>query len=147
MRKHRLNSPISAKNELDLHVEQLYSEGHRSYDDLDEHDIEILTSMIMHQCNRSGRFEFISETDVADEVANRLAHLLLDPQPEEAKELIEVMKSGAKKMAEKRINELLNLEATFENYRHPIHQPSEEDLLLAAHQREVAQEMNGGLYA
>lgn len=138
---------MSRKNELDLHVEQLYNDGHRSYDDLCDYDIEMLTSMIMEKSSRRDRLDFITDTDTADEVANRLSHLLLDPQREEALELVEIMKEGAKKLAKNRINELLEIEAIADAYRNSLGQISETEIMEAAHCREVAQEMNGVLHA
>lgn len=135
---------MSRKNELDLQIKMLFEDGKRNFDDCDDADKEFLTGMVMQKCKCRDRFDFISQTDVADVVADMLMNLLVDPMPDpdQKRELIEVMKNGAIESARKTINEMFRYEAEMEALRNPSREPSELEIMVANHVREVSQELN-----
>lgn len=102
------------KDELTLQIEQLWDDGKHSYESLDDVDLEILTGMIMQKCDKDDRWEYISETALSDTLPNALMNLFLSGDPEEAKELLKNIKSGAKQYAKHRIDELFASRAELE---------------------------------
>lgn len=129
------------KDELNLYIDQLWCDGRHTYEDLRDAELEVLTGMIMQKCTVSQRWEYISETAKSDELPNALMNLFLSGDSDCATDLLAAMKDGAKQYAKHRIDELFEQRAELEAHYNPTREPSETELMIAAHQREIVQEM------
>lgn len=136
------------KTELDLYINTLWDEGRRCYNDLREHELEIVASMVILKSKH--QWDHIVEAKGNDTVPAKLCAYLLERSDEAKSDLLDVLVKGAVNSVEKEVDSLFEskAETEAENEREELRQYrgryplSEADLMVASNNAERARELN-----
>lgn len=136
------------KTELDLYINTLWEEGRRCYNDLREHELEIIASMVILKSEH--QWEHIVDARGNETVPAKLCAYLLERSDEAKSDLLDVLVKGAVNSVEHEVNSLFENKAEIEaeNEREELREYrgrpllTETDLMIASHNREIASELN-----
>lgn len=127
------------KRELSLEIDLLFENGRRCFDDCSDAERDVLTALVIQGSKM--QFEYISETECVDILPGKLADYLLTGAHDEKVGLLTTLCAGAKLYAKPEIDKLFEYRAELEE-RYNSSEPSETELMVIAHNRAVANDMN-----